>query len=207
MLVITLGWTAAAVGMLSALPQLITLLRSRSTEGCSLLLWRLNLAGGIGWCGHGLIVGRATILVPNVVLTLVMLAIVVTICRGRGLRTSTVVGGGVALGALVVAVDVVLGPVVFAATVFATALIGLMAQLREIVATDSLTGVSGPYLAIAVLVQLLWGSWAVASGEVATLLVASAVALCTSINLVGFGLRRAGLVRTRRRAEALALAA
>lgn len=209
MLVHTLGWVAAAVGMLSALPQLTRLVRSRSSEGCSLLLWQLSAGGAIGWTSHGLLVGSLNVAVPNTVLGGFAVAIVVMICRDRGLRRLPVLGLSVLVGVLGVGVELTVGPLGFAVVAFGLGLVGVLAQLREIATGDALDGVSAPYLVVALGMQLLWGTWALLSGETATLLVACSVGVFCALNLSWFTLRHRGVVPPlgRARPEQLTLAA
>ncbi|MVA77610.1 hypothetical protein GC722_16530 [Auraticoccus sp. F435] len=193
MLVLVLGWVAAAIGMLSATPQLLRLLRSRSSDGCSLVLWQLSVGGAVSWTGHGVLVGSANMAFPNVVLGALALAIVLMICADRGLRRLPVLAVSAGIAAVGLTTDLVLGPVAFAVVAFASGVVGVGAQLREIATGTALEGISAPYLVIAVAMQLLWGSWALLAQEVSTLLVASAMGVFCLLNLIWFLLRRAGV--------------
>ncbi len=209
MLVLVLGWVAAAVGMLSSLPQLLRLIRSGRSEGCSLVLWQLSVGSAVAWAGHGVLVGSVNVAVPNLVLGAVALVIVLMICADRGLRRLPVLAVSAAVAAVGLTTDLVLGPVAYAVVAFTAGVVGVAAQLREIVTRPVLDAVSSGYLVVAVAVQVLWGSWALGSGDVATLLVASAMLVCCSLNLTWFVLRRTGVVPALRgpRATELTLAA
>ncbi|WP_114560329.1 PQ-loop domain-containing transporter [Desertihabitans aurantiacus] len=209
MLVAALGWLAAAVGMLSSLPQLWKLLRHRQTAGCSLLLWQLSMGNCLAWTGHGVIIGAAPMILPNLVLALVALLIIATLCRARGRSLPLVVLGSLALAATCLTVDVLLGPVAFAAVVFVPALVGVLAQLRVIATGLSLDGVSAGYLVVAVLMQGLWLCWAVLSGDISVLLVGSSMLGFATLSLGWYLGRRTGIVAAigRARGEDLTLAA
>ena len=65
MFVVALGWVAAALAATVAIPQVIKLLRNRTTAGISLTAWRLTLAANVAWTGHGFVAGHANIWLPN----------------------------------------------------------------------------------------------------------------------------------------------
>jgi hypothetical protein len=100
----------------------------------------------------------------------------------------------IAFGALCVAADLYLGPVAFAVIVFIPGAVGQVTQLRGTLRAIDTSGVSMGFLGMTLLTQLAWLSFAIPSGELAVLCVATPMAVLAAGNVV--------VLRQRRRAVA-----
>ena len=58
---------AATLSMISYLPQAWTIIRTRSTEGVSLKMYIVTVAGFVAWLGYGVLVGQWPIIVQNII--------------------------------------------------------------------------------------------------------------------------------------------
>lgn len=160
-----LGWIAAAFGMSSALPQLVRLWRSRTSAGLSSRLWQLNTAGTTAWAMHGFHVQQVQLQVPNIICSLLYIGVLWFIVRDRAERLLPKLLLPLLLAAGLFALDLWLGPVVFGIVVAIPMLVGQVAQLRFMMRSRELSGVSVPTLLVIVLVQVLWFIWGVGVGE------------------------------------------
>ncbi len=189
------GWACAVVGGLFALPQVVRLLRAQTSVGLSELNWRLLLGSNIGWVLHGVHTGRAQIIVPNLALAICSFLIIRMIRRDRGL--SMMRGWAIPLAVAVVpfALEFVVGAVVFGLLINIPQVVGACVQLRDMVRSSSLAGVSFLYLFLTGIVQVMWIIWAVGVGENAVIVAAGAMAIVSFTNAIYFGLRHVGVLR------------
>lgn len=197
MLVVALGWFAAALASVVALPQVIKLLRSGTSAGISLNAWRLTLAANIAWMAHGFLVGYANIWLPNMIFLLCSLTILLQLRRDRSLGWLVTFGPSVVLGLTTLGIDVVYGPVVFAIAAGLPSVVAQIMQFHELVLAPRISGVSLPFLALNTVNQAVWLTWALLAGEQSITMAASAMGLLMGINLVWALLRRTGVVRAR----------
>ncbi len=58
---------AATLSMVSYLPQAWVIIRSRSTEGISLKMYLITVAGFVTWLTYGILLGQWAIIVQNVI--------------------------------------------------------------------------------------------------------------------------------------------
>lgn len=197
MLVVVLGWVAAALASIVALPQVIKLVRSRTTAGISLTAWRLTLAANIAWTGHGFVVGHANIWLPNVIFMLCSLTILNQLRRDRAITWSATFGPSLVLGLTTLSVDVAYGPVAFAIAAGLPSAVAQIMQFQELVIAPRISGVSLPFLALNTVNQAIWLSWGLLAGEQSITMVASAMGVLMGVNLLWCVLRRTGVVRAR----------
>jgi uncharacterized protein with PQ loop repeat len=115
--------------------------------------------------------------------------------RHRGIRLWQLFVPGILLGALMVAVDVFSGPIAFAVIAFIPAALSQIAQLRSLVVSRSVHGVSLWWLAYCVLNQTIWLTWAVLAQEISVMIVATGLGILMTLNLILGVLRRLNLVR------------
>jgi uncharacterized protein with PQ loop repeat len=196
-LVVALGWVAAALAATVALPQVIKLVRNRTTAGISLTAWRLTLAANVAWTGHGVLVGHVNIWLPNLVFLVCSLVILSQLRRDRALTWATTFAPSLVLGLTTLGIDLLLGSLAFAVAAGLPSLIAQMLQFQELVVAPRISGVSLPFLAMNWVNQALWLSWALLVGEQSITMVASAMGILMGMNLAWCVLRRAGLVRAR----------
>jgi uncharacterized protein with PQ loop repeat len=190
-----LGWIGAATGSLVALPQVIRILRTGATTGISPLTWRLMVGVNLAWMAHGVISHHPNIVVSNTVYALCTSTILILLWRHRGIRLWQLFIPGILLGALMVAVDAFSGPIAFAVIAFIPAALSQMAQLRSLVVSRSIHGVSLWWLAYCVLNQAIWLSWAVLAHEISLMIVATGLGILMTLNLILAVLRRLNFVR------------
>jgi uncharacterized protein with PQ loop repeat len=195
--VVALGWVAAALAATVALPQVIKLLRNRTTAGISLTAWRLTLAANIAWTGHGVVAGHANIWLPNFLFMVCSVIILNQLRRDRVLPWAATFGPSVLLGLVTLGLDVTYGPLVFAIAAGLPSVIAQMLQFQELVVAPRISGVSLPFLAMNWVNQALWFSWALLVGEQSITMVASTMGVLMGLNLLWAVLRRQGVVRAR----------
>ena len=197
MLVVALGWVAAALASTVALPQVIKLLRNRTTAGLSLTAWRLTLAANLAWTGHGVVVGHANIWLPNLLFMVCSVIILNQLRRDRSLSWVVTFGPSLVLATVTLGLDVTAGPVAFAIAAGLPSAFAQLLQLQELVVAPRISGVSLPFLALNAVNPVLWLTWALIVGEQSITMVASALGLLMGVNLLWCALRRTGLVRAR----------
>lgn len=197
MLVVALGWFAAALASVVALPQVIKLFRSRTTAGISLTAWRLTFAANIAWMSHGFVVGYANIWLPNLIFLLCSLTILLQLRRERSLGWVVTFGPSVVLGLTTLSIDVLYGPVAFAIAAGLPSVIAQIMQFHELVLAPRISGVSLPFLALNTVNQAVWLTWALLAGEQSITMAASTMGVLMGINLVWALLRKTGVVRAR----------
>jgi uncharacterized protein with PQ loop repeat len=196
-LVAALGWFAAALASVVALPQVIKLVRSRTSAGISLTAWRLTLAANIAWMTHGFVVGHANIWLPNLIFLLCSVTILNQLRRDRTLTWAATFGPSLVLGLTTLGIDLNYGPVAFAIAAGLPSAVAQILQFHELVLAPRISGVSVPFLALNTVNQAVWLGWGLLAGEQSITLVASAMGLLMGINLVWAVLRRRGVVRAR----------
>jgi uncharacterized protein with PQ loop repeat len=190
-----LGWIGAATGSLVALPQVVRILRSGATTGISPLTWRLLVGVNLAWMAHGVITHHPNIVVSNTVYALCTSMILILLWRHRGIRLWQLFVPGILLGALMLAVDAFSGPIAFAVIAFIPAALSQMAQLRSLVVSRNVHGVSLWWLAYCVLNQTIWLTWAVLAHEISLIIVATGLGILMTLNLILGVLRRLNFVR------------
>ena len=185
-----LGWFAAALGMASTLPQLVHLFRVRETSGLSLSLFQLNAAASAGWAFHGFMVRQPQLQWPNLVVLVLSLIVVAMITKDRRQSFWAKQVVPVLVVIALVAVDLLLGPVIFGILVALPYAIGVLSQLRSMHRADSLAGVSSVYLFGLFLVEALWFVWGVLVWELAITVSAATMGTLCGINFGYWALRR-----------------
>lgn len=192
-LVNILGWVAAAVGILLGLPQLVHLIRTRHTEGVSLIAWQTLLVLNLMWAVHGVLIGQWNMIVTNVFALFTTVPILVLMCRHRGLSLAKVLLPSLVGAAAVVAIDLAFGPAAFGVAALIPGTMVNAAQSVELVRSRSIVGVSPVFLIGAVANQALWLGWALLVPEVGTIIAASLAIVITAFNLAWWGVRRVGV--------------
>lgn len=185
-----LGWFAAAVGTCSVLPQLLRLWRERTSAGISLQLWQFTVAAGLAWTVHGYMVGAPQMQIPNVLLTSSSLAVLWFVVRDRGLTLLPKLWLPVLLAAALVCLDIFAGPAVFGLVVAIPTVVGQVSQLRVMLRSDDLSGLSAPYLVVASVMQWIWFTWGVLAVEWAIIMCACILGVLATINLGYYAWRR-----------------
>lgn len=188
-----LGWAAAAVGIILGLPQLVHLIRTRHTEGVSLISWQTLFVLNLGWGAHGVLIGQANMIVTNVFAMCVTVPVLMLMARSRRLNLVTVLWPGVAASVVVVAADVFFGTAAFGLVALVPGTLVNAAQSVELVRSRSLAGVSPAFLSLSCLNQVLWFFWAALVPDVGTMIATAVAIVVTGFNVLWWGLRRLGV--------------
>ena len=195
-----LGWVAAIVGSAISVPQLVRLLRARTSAGLSLLMWQLMVAVGLGWTSHGIMVAKANLIVPNV-LTFVSAALVVRlIVKDRGIGPLHAWTLPIVLGGALAGVDILWGAVVYGIATSVPQVIGALAQLVDVVRCPDISGVSPWFLLLNLTIQGLWVWWSLLVDEKAITVAGTSTGAVALATLLWYVARRG--VDTRRRLPA-----
>ena len=197
MLIEALGWAAAAIGSLVALPQVVKLFQTGSAAGVSLTAWRATFGANIAWTVHGVLGGYANLWLPNLIFLCCSSLVLLRVRRDRRIGWGRLALPGLVQAAVTVALDVLVGPVAFAIAALLPSLLAQMAQLHALVLKPNVAGVSLGYMAMNVLNQLAWVSWAALEGESSVILVGSCLGVLMLLNLLWATLRRFRVVRAR----------
>ena len=190
-----LGWVAAACGSALSLPQLVRILRAKTSAGLSLLLWQLLMAAGIGWTHHGLLVThRPNIWLPNLATAITSALLVRFLAKDRGLR-STVWILPLVLSGVLIGIDLTLGALAYGIATSIPQVIGASAQLLDVIRSIDIAGVSVVFLGFSVVVQALWLVWGALAGEVSVVVSATCNGAVVLVTYLWYLLRRAGVLR------------
>lgn len=183
------GWVAATIGIAMNIPQLVRILRVRTSAGVSLRLWQVQAATTASWMVHGFIVGKMQMQWPNMMMAAFGLLVVVFVLRDRrqAILPQLLLTAGA--WALLVSVEVFLGSVVFGFVVAVPQVYGQAAQLREMVKAPDLSGVSSGFLAIMLLVQSMWFTFGVWTVDWSLIIAAGATAALALLNLLVYLVR------------------
>ncbi len=187
------GWLACGVAMTLGVPQIIRLVRTRSTEGLALLLWQAMLAINIAWLVHGLRIDATNMILTNVVGGATTVTILTMLIRARGLVVWKVVTPGLLGAAALVAIDVGIGSAAFGIAAVVPAVLANAGQTVELVRAPRITGVSPLFLTGQVVNQGLWFTWSLLAGDQGTMITAPATGLIALLNVIWWSLRRGGL--------------
>jgi uncharacterized protein with PQ loop repeat len=197
MFIEALGWAAAAFGSLVALPQVVKLFQTGSAAGVSLAAWQATFGANLAWTVHGILGGYANLWVPNVLFACCSLLILVRMQLDRRIGWGRLVGPALVLGVATIALDLLAGPVAFAVAALLPSLLAQVAQLHALFLKPNLAGVSLGYMAMNVVNQLIWVTWAALEGESSVILVGSTLGVLMVLNLAWATLRRLRVVRAR----------
>jgi uncharacterized protein with PQ loop repeat len=192
-LVILVGWAAALVGTILGLPQMIRLARTRNVEGLSLPAWQIILGLNIGWTSHGIILGQINLILPNILGLVSTLPILFLMSRELGRPLPKVMLPGIVLGIGMIATDLLFGTAVYGLVALWPALFANIGQTLELVRSPRVVGVSPFFLIAGVLNQALWLWWGTLVADAGTMITATTTLGITSVNLVWWLMRQAGL--------------
>lgn len=192
-LVVLVGWGAAFVGTVLGLPQLIRLIRTRSVEGLSLPMWQAILALNLAWTSHGMILGQANMIVPNILGLASTVPILFLMARELQRPIAGVLLPGVLVAGGMVAVDLAFGTAAYGVVAVFPALFANAGQCLELIRSPRVVGVSPVFLVGAVLNQVLWLGWGLLVNDAGTIITATVTLVVTVFNLFWWVLRRFGL--------------
>lgn len=192
-LVAFVGWGAALIGTLLGLPQLYRLARTRSVEGLSLPAWQAILALNLAWTSHGIILGQANMIVPNVLGLGSTVPILVLMSRELRRPLIAVLLPGVLVAGGMIGVDLAFGTAAYGVVAVFPALFANAGQCVELIRSPSVAGVAPLFLIAGVLNQVFWLAWGLLVNDAGTIITATVTLAVTTFNLVWWWLRRMGL--------------
>ncbi|GIE95250.1 SemiSWEET family sugar transporter [Paractinoplanes rishiriensis] len=184
-----LGWTGTVTGTILGLPQAVRLLRTGRVDGLSMTAWQAMLVINLIWTAHGLRIGQAPQVLTSALSLCATLPILHLLARKRERHLLLVmlpsIGGACAL----IGVDQFLGPAAFGSAAIVPAVVANAGQSLQFLRAPHIVGVSGLFLALAVLNQGVWLSWATAVPDPSTVIAASVTGTITVFNLTWWWLR------------------
>ncbi|MCA0297301.1 MAG: hypothetical protein LCH96_18715 [Actinobacteria bacterium] len=187
------GWAAALIVTTMGLPQLVRLARTRNVEGLSLPAWQIILALNLAWTVHGLTLGQANMVVPNVLGLGSSVPILALMSRELGRNLFRVMLPGLLVGAVMITVDLTLGSTAYGLFAIWPALFANAGQSLELIRSPRVRGVSPFFLVFGVINQVLWMVWGLLVPDPGTVITATSTLVITSFNLVWWILRMVGL--------------
>jgi uncharacterized protein with PQ loop repeat len=188
------GWAATLLGSVYAVPQLGRLIRTRRTEGLSLIAWQAVLVLNLAYVVHGARIGQAPQLLTSLLGLGSSLPLVVLISRRRGQPAGWSLGPAALVAAGLIAVDVVIGSAAFGVLTVVPAVLANAGSSAQLIRACSLTGVSPASVVLAVVNQVLWVTWAVLVPDAGTTVTGGVMTVLTCFNLVWWTARRLGAV-------------
>lgn len=191
------GWVAAATGVVMNVPQLMRLVKERTSAGVALLQWQVVVACSLGWLYHGVTTGHANIVAANVIAFVQATAMTILIMRDRALPSLKVWLLIIAVVIPLFAIEQFAPAGVFGAVVVVPLALGLLAQSRDLVRSRDISGVSPVFLTMAVVLQFLWWSWSFPAQDISITICSSILGAITIFNVTWLTLRRKGLVAVR----------
>ena len=188
-----LGWLGALTATLLGLPQALRLMRTRNTEGLSLMAWQATLVINIGWTAHGIVIGQWNMIIPNSLAMSATFPILILMQRELGLNLFRVLLPGVIGGGAMLLVDLLAGSSAFGTVALIPALLANGGQSVALVRSPRVVGVSPGFLVTQVINQALWLGWALLLPDAGTTIAAIVTGCVAVFNLVWWLLRRFGL--------------
>jgi uncharacterized protein with PQ loop repeat len=185
-----IGWIAALSSACIALPQGLRILATRSVAGISPLIWQMTLVGAIAWFAHGMIVGRAQIIWPNLMLAVTAAWVLAMVCRTDRLPLGRSFALPLFCAALGFGIEVALGPVAFGVAMFVPSAVGQVSQLTTIRHSVDTTGVSMAGMVVGLVCQMLWWSYALLAGDSAIIVTATPTALFIIASIAALQVKR-----------------
>lgn len=187
------GWAGALTAISIGIPQVVRLIRTRSTAGVSLVTWQAVLALNIGWGVHGLLLDALNMVVSNAFSVIASLMVLGLIRRERHRGPLSLLMPSGMIAAVMIAVDLALGSTWFGAVAVVVSLVANAGQGISLVRSVSIAGVAPGFLVAQLLNQLLWLAWALLVADSGTLISSASTGLVASFNLVWWLLRRFGM--------------
>jgi uncharacterized protein with PQ loop repeat len=189
---LVVGWLAAGLSCFISAPQLVRILRARTTSGVSMLAWQMALGGNLTWGLYGVVHGFPNQWVPNVLLVTITLVILGLFRKHVGASWPVLVLPGLLLAATTTSLDRWVGPIAFSVAAFLPAAVSLVSQLRTTAGSEDVTGLSLGNQWIGFVNQSVWVLWAVLVSNQQVLLVGSMALLLIVANLSLATMRKSG---------------
>lgn len=176
--------------MVTALPQLLKIWRTRITSGVSTKLWQLSLMGASAWTAHGFLTDQPAIAWPTAVLFVMQVGILLLVAKHERLAHGPLFLAPPAGGLALTAIDVIFGSFVFGLFAVISPVLGQFAQLMTMRRAADLHGVSKEYLLINFTSNALWFVYGVLAVEWAMRVSAGAQAAAILVVIAYYAHRR-----------------
>ncbi|WP_337061874.1 SemiSWEET family transporter [Kineococcus sp. G2] len=164
-LVSSLGLLAAAVGIVTGVPQLVRLLRSPDASGLSFSSSVLGVLGAGTWLTYGLLLLDAAQIVANVPGLTCAAATAVLAARRLGVPLSRGLAAVAAWTPLVVAAHLAGGATLVGALATAVSLVRMVPQVRTAFGSGSLAGLAPGTYVLTQVSGALWTVYGAATGQ------------------------------------------
>lgn len=148
-----------------SLPQLISILRTRKTDGIALANWQNMLGVVTAWAFHGWRTGAPQLMLSNLVLLVGAFLIVLLISRARQLSFPRTWLQPLVIAMAGIAIDVMIGAAVFGLLIVLPTVYGHVASAREMLRSSSVAGVAPMYFLLNGFVQILWLTFGFGAGD------------------------------------------
>lgn len=191
------GWLCGAVGVATGIPQLLQLRRTRTSAGLSLIFWQLLLGIGILWTLHGLLTRTPLVTTPNAIMTIANAVVLEFLRRDRRLGVVRTYALPLTLAGGLFSVDVAIGSLIFGLLITVPQVSSGFGQLRELVRSPDITGVSLAFLVLGFILPSMWFVYGAIAHEQAILISAGGTSVVALANVSWATMRRRGLVGAR----------
>ncbi|MDR0487998.1 MAG: hypothetical protein LBG99_01090 [Propionibacteriaceae bacterium] len=174
-------------------PQFLLVVRTKDTQGLSVLTWVLNLGTGIGWLNHGFKIGEINMIWPNFWAVIVVITILFFLRKNRQMKSLAIILFGLGVAAGLVALDYLVGSAAYGFAVVLPQAYAMMRQGIELMKAPEVTGVSTTAWVLQVLTQLVWLIWGILTIEYGSLIAAAVSLFAASFVLAWRILRGRGV--------------
>lgn len=172
-----------------SLPQLISIVRTRKTEGIALPNWQNMLGVVTAWSFHGWRTGAPQLVFSNVLLVVGAFLIVLLISRARGLRFPRTWLQPMIIASVGIAIDVTVGAAIFGLMIVLPTVYGHIASAREMLRSASVAGVAPLYFVLNGIVQVLWLLYGLGAGDSALIVACILNGSLSFTNVVIYSIR------------------
>ncbi|MGC3954277.1 MAG: SemiSWEET family transporter [Propionicimonas sp.] len=187
------GWLAALAAIVLGIPQVVRLVRTRSTAGLSTVAWQASLAICLGWLVHGFQIGALNMIVPNGFGALPAVAVLLLVLRERRLNPVRLFAPVAVVAAGMITVDLMLGSTWYGLVATGAAVVANAGQGVQLVRAPSIQGVAPGFLLVQLANQVLWLGWGFLVNDSGTQIASISTGVIALFNVVWWLLRSAGL--------------
>jgi len=197
MFVEVLGWICVVVGFGAFVPQVVAVLRRKTTAGLSLTGLQMAAGATGAWIAHGFLHGHMEQVVVNVLILAGLILILALMQREhqRGLVESWWLA--VVTFPVLVSVDLLLGSAAFGMFVVIPNVVVNGLGLLELVRAPSIRGVSWQSMVLNGITQLLWVTWSLFVNDPGATIASGVFAVGVAASLFWYWMRHSGRVEAK----------
>lgn len=181
--VVIIGWVAALTATLLGVPQAVRLVRTRNTEGLSLLAWQAIGVINLAWTSHGILIGQWNMIIPNALAISSTVPVLYLMAKDLRISLLRVVVPVLLAAAAMISIDLIFGSAAFGVAGIVAAVIANASQSVELVRAPHVDGVSPLFLVAQVVNQTLWLTWAFLVPDIGTIISAGVTWVIAGFNL------------------------